>query len=220
LVASRSCWMILLATPSSCLSRRAAADARVDPRGQGVALACSGDRQASVPQERVGQMWRPPDAVDAAVGLVDHLGQGSPGTVGQLDGLEAGPAPRRGSSSAARGGQGFKSPQLHPVELTEMVDTLVSNQRGDRMSEPLARGVTSYRGRRRAWMTACSRAAFMMPLPASSPAQPGAGPRACFGVSFFGSMKGFSTTTARTRSVGVSTSRVVPRSVRPIGSIA
>jgi hypothetical protein len=52
------------------------------------------------------------------------------------------------------------------------------------------------------------------------PAQPAAGLTACLGVSFFGSMKGFSTTTARTRSVGVSTSRVVPRSVRPIGSIA
>jgi hypothetical protein len=129
-----------------------------------------------------------------------------------------------GASWHARG-QGFKCPQLHPMEVTEMVDTLVSNQRGDRMSEPPARGVTSYRGRRRAWMTACSHAAFMMPLPgpcigASGPAQPGAGPTACLGVSFFGSMKGFSTTTARTRSVGVSTSSVVPRSVRPIGSIA
>jgi len=47
-------------------------------------------------------MWRPPDAVDAAVGLVDHLGQGSPGTVGQLDGLEAGPQPLEGDQAQLR----------------------------------------------------------------------------------------------------------------------
>jgi hypothetical protein len=31
------------------------------------------------------------DPVDAAVGLVENLGQGRAGEVGQLDGLEAGP---------------------------------------------------------------------------------------------------------------------------------
>jgi hypothetical protein len=36
-------------------------------------------------------MRRPPDTVDAAVGLGDDLGQGRATEVGQLDGLEAGP---------------------------------------------------------------------------------------------------------------------------------
>jgi hypothetical protein len=44
-----------------------------------------------MPEERVGQVRRPPDAVNALVGLVDDLGQGRATEVGQLDGLEAGP---------------------------------------------------------------------------------------------------------------------------------
>jgi hypothetical protein len=35
------------------------------------------DRQAGVAQERVGQMRRPADPVDAPVRLLDHLGEGS-----------------------------------------------------------------------------------------------------------------------------------------------
>jgi hypothetical protein len=42
-------------------------------------------------QERVGQVRRPSDPLDALMGLVDHLGQGGTGEVGQLHGLEAGP---------------------------------------------------------------------------------------------------------------------------------
>jgi hypothetical protein len=44
-----------------------------------------------MPEERVGQVWRPPDAVNASMGLLDDFGQGRAGEVGQLDGLEAGP---------------------------------------------------------------------------------------------------------------------------------
>jgi hypothetical protein len=54
-------------------------------------LAGSGDRQAGVAQERVGQVRRAAYPLDALVGLVDDLGQGGTGEVGQLDGLEAGP---------------------------------------------------------------------------------------------------------------------------------
>ena len=42
----------------------------------------------------------------------------------------------------------------------------------------------------------------------------------CFGISFFGSQCGISTTTAPTFAVGVSTSSAVPSSVCSIGSIA
>jgi hypothetical protein len=34
---------------------------------------------------------RPSDPLDALMGLVNHLGQGATGEVGQLHGLEAGP---------------------------------------------------------------------------------------------------------------------------------
>jgi hypothetical protein len=44
----------------------------------------SSDRQAGVPQERVGQVRGAADTVDASVGLVDHLSQGRQGQVGQL----------------------------------------------------------------------------------------------------------------------------------------
>jgi hypothetical protein len=42
-------------------------------------------------EERVGQVRRPLDAVNASMGLLDNLGQGRAGEVGQLDGLEGGP---------------------------------------------------------------------------------------------------------------------------------
>jgi hypothetical protein len=38
-----------------------------------------------VPKERIGQVRRPADPGDAAVGLGDHLGQGRTGEVGELD---------------------------------------------------------------------------------------------------------------------------------------
>ena len=50
-------------------------------------------------------MWGPPDAVDAAVGLVDHPSQGRAGEVAQLDGLEAGPQPLDRVELRGLGGQ-------------------------------------------------------------------------------------------------------------------
>jgi len=44
-----------------------------------------------VAEEQEGQLRRLTDPLDALVGLVDHLGQGRDGEIGQLHGLEAGP---------------------------------------------------------------------------------------------------------------------------------
>jgi PadR family transcriptional regulator PadR len=52
-----------------------------------------------MPQERVDSVRRPSDAVDASMGLLDDLGQGGAGEIGQLDGLEVGPRPSVGLSS-------------------------------------------------------------------------------------------------------------------------
>jgi hypothetical protein len=46
-------------------------------------------------------MWCLADPLDAAVGLVDHLGQCRRCEVGELDGLEAGPQPSTGFNSGA-----------------------------------------------------------------------------------------------------------------------
>jgi hypothetical protein len=45
-------------------------------------------------QERIGQLWGAANPLDALMSLVDHLGEGRAGEVGQLDGLEVGPQPR------------------------------------------------------------------------------------------------------------------------------
>jgi len=59
-----------------------------------------------VAEEREGQLRRLADPLDAPlVGLVDHLGRGRDGEVGQLPGLEAGPKPSTGVSSGAEAGR-------------------------------------------------------------------------------------------------------------------
>ena len=50
-------------------------------------------------------MWCLGDPLDAAVGLVDHLGQGRATEVGELDGLEAGPQPLHRVQLRCLGGQ-------------------------------------------------------------------------------------------------------------------
>jgi hypothetical protein len=68
-------------------------------------------------------MWGSPDAVDALVGLVDHLGQGRATKVGQLHRLEAGPQAldrvqlRR---HPARSGGTFSMPSSHGSDVLEV----------------------------------------------------------------------------------------------------
>ena len=50
-------------------------------------------------------MWCLADPLDAAVGLVDHLGQGRATEVGELDGLAAGHRPSSGFNSGAWAGR-------------------------------------------------------------------------------------------------------------------
>jgi hypothetical protein len=83
--ASRHAPLLLTTGPTRpCYAAKATTDWRS-------CLRCSCDRQAGVPQERVGQVRSAAHALDAPVRLVDHLGQACRGQVGQLDGLEPGP---------------------------------------------------------------------------------------------------------------------------------
>jgi hypothetical protein len=86
-----STWCVVAARRGAPAAQRNLPPLRpAKPEGLGVGL-MSRDRQAGVAQERIGQVWRAADPLDAAVGLVNHLAQAGRGEVGQLYGLEAGP---------------------------------------------------------------------------------------------------------------------------------
>ena len=59
------------------------------------------DRQAGVAQERVGQVRRAADPLDALVGLPDHLGQGRAGELASSTALRLDHRPSTGLSSGA-----------------------------------------------------------------------------------------------------------------------
>ena len=67
-------------------------------------------------EERVGQVRRPPDPVDANVGLVYNLGQALGDQVVQLEGLEAGPQPLDRVEATATNVRVLRHPYLRPMQ--------------------------------------------------------------------------------------------------------